>query len=160
MSGKRERQAALLQVVREHRVPSQEALREHLLDMGIDVTQATVSRDVRDLRLAKVPGAEGSGYYAAPEEGDDLPPLTLLLPALYRSSDYVGNQLVVRTMTGSAPSVALGIDWEEWPEVMGTIAGDDTILVICRDAAGATEVARRLDRIAAEGGEEASFREG
>jgi transcriptional regulator of arginine metabolism len=152
MSGKRERQAAILQVVRDHRVPSQDALREHLLEMGIEVTQATVSRDVRDLRLAKVPDAQGGGYYAPPEEPDDLPPLTLLLPALFRSAETVGNQLVVRTMTGSAPSVSLGIDWEEWPEVVGTVAGDDTILVICRDDRGAETVGRRLAEIAGEKG--------
>ena len=145
MSGKRDRQSAVLEVVREHRVGSQEVLRELLQERGIDVTQATVSRDVRDLRLVKVPDADGNAFYTLPEEFENLPPLDRLLPTLFLSAEGTGNLLVVKTMTGGAQAVALGIDWEEWPEVLGTIAGDDTILLICREA---SQVARVRDRLA------------
>lgn len=145
---KRERQAAILEVVREHRVTSQEGLRELLGERGIEVTQATLSRDIRDLRLVKVAGAEGVPHYTLPEEWEHKPPLEVLLPQLFVSADGTGNLLLVRTLTGAAPTVASAIDWEEWPELLGTIAGDDTILVICRDEEHAPLIARRLEGIA------------
>lgn len=148
MSSKRERQAAILELVREHRVTSQEELRSLLSERRIEVTQATLSRDLRDLRLVKVPGAEGTPHYSLPDEWEHTPPLETLLPTLFLSAEGTRNLLVVRTMTGSAQAVALGIDWEEWPEVLGTIAGDDTILVICREEEHVPLVARRLEGIA------------
>jgi transcriptional regulator of arginine metabolism len=149
MSSKRERHAAILEVIRAHRVGSQEELRERLLeDVGIDVTQATVSRDIRELRLVKVPGLDGPAHYTLPEEWEHTPPLETLLPTLYVSAEGTRNLLVVRTMTGGAQAVALAIDWEEWPEVLGTIAGDDTILIICREDSQVDEVHARLEYVA------------
>jgi len=148
MSSKRERHAAVLEVIRNHRVASQEELRELLLEVGIEVTQATVSRDIRELRLVKVSGAEGPAHYILPEEWEHTPPLEALLPTLFVSAESAGNLLVVRTMTGGAQAVALAIDWEEWPEVLGTIAGDDTILIICREEAFAPKVRERLEEVA------------
>ena len=145
---KRARHEAILEVIRAHRVTNQEQLRELLEKAGFAVTQATVSRDMRELRLVKVPGAEGIAHYTLPGEWESTPPLQSLLPALYESAEGTGNLLVVRTMTGGAQAVALAIDWEEWPEVLGTIAGDDTILVICRGAGQVPEVQRRIEEIA------------
>jgi len=145
---KRERHAAVLDAIREHRVTSQEALRELLADEGIEVTQATLSRDIRELRLVKVPGAEGTPHYTLPEEWENTPPLESLLPTLFISAEGTGNLLVIRTMTGGAQAVALAIDWEEWPEVLGTIAGDDTILVIARGEEQVPEVRARIEEIA------------
>ncbi len=109
-------------------------LRELLAQEGIDVTQATLSRDLKDLRLVKVPAAGGGSHYTLPEEWQHTPGLESLLPSLFISAEGTGNLLVVRTMTGGAQAVALGIDWEEWPEILGTIAGDDTILIILKQA--------------------------
>ena len=148
MSGKRERQAAILEVIKTQRVSSQEALREILDGRGIEVTQATVSRDVRDLRLVKVPTSEGEGAYTLPDEWENRPPLEGLLPTLFHSAEGAANLLVVRTMTGGAQAVALAIDWEEWPEILGTIAGDDTILVVCRTDEEVSAVQERLSGIA------------
>lgn len=145
---KRERQRQILDVIRSHRVSSQESLRELLLDRGTEVTQATLSRDLRELRLVKVPGADGQGYYSVPEEWDSTPPLESLLPTLFHSADGVDNLLVVRTMKGGAQTVAAGIDWEEWPEVLGTLAGDDTILIILREAAKRPVIQKRLEEMA------------
>ena len=145
---KRARHEAILEVIRAHRVTNQEQLRELLEKAGFAVTQATVSRDMRELRLVKVPGAEGIAHYTLPGEWESTPPLQSLLPALFESAEGTGNLLVVRTMTGGAQAVALAIDWEEWPEVLGTIAGDDTILVICRGAGQVPEVQRRIEEIA------------
>jgi len=144
VSSKSARQAAVLDVIRTRRVTSQDQLRQLLGKAGFAVTQATVSRDIRELRLVKVPGAEGIGHYTLPEEWESTPPLQSLLPSLYVSAAGTGNLLVVRTMTGGAQAVALAIDWEDWPEVLGTIAGDDTILVICRGP----EAQRRIEDIA------------
>lgn len=145
---KRTRHEQILEVVRGHRVASQEALRELLHERGTEVTQATLSRDMRELRLVKVPGADGSGYYSLPDEWEGTPPLESLLPTLFHSAEGVDNLLVVRTMKGGAQTVAAGIDWEEWPEVLGTLAGDDTILIIMRDAAALPAVQERLEVMA------------
>jgi transcriptional regulator of arginine metabolism len=146
VSSKRERHAAILDVIRSQRISSQEELREALLDQaGIDVTQATVSRDIRELRLVKVPGADGPAHYTLPEEWEHTPPLETLLPALFVSAEGTRNLLVVRTMTGGAQALALAIDWEEWAEVLGTIAGDDTILIICREDDQVAGIRRRLE---------------
>jgi transcriptional regulator of arginine metabolism len=148
MSSKRERHAAILDIIRSTRVSSQDELRERLRDADIEVTQATVSRDIRELRLVKVPGLDGQGHYTLPEEWEHTPPLERLLPTLFVSAEGTRNLLVVRTMTGGAQAVALAIDWEEWPEVLGTIAGDDTILLICREEEQVPEVRLRLEQVA------------
>jgi len=145
---KRERQGAILELIRTHRVTSQMELKDLLEAEGIAVTQATLSRDLRDLRLVKVPGADGGGHYTLPDEWEHSPPLETLLPTLFVSAEGTGNLLVVRTLTGGAQAVALGIDWEEWSEVLGTIAGDDTILLILRDSEPMERVRRRILEIA------------
>ncbi len=148
---KRERHDQILEVLKQHRVTSQEALRELLVEEGTDVTQATLSRDIRELRLVKVPAADGQSYYSLPEEWESTPPLETLLPALFQSAEGVQNLLVVRTMKGGAQTVAAGIDWEEWPEVLGTLAGDDTILIILRDAEHRPTIQQRLEAMAGNG---------
>jgi transcriptional regulator of arginine metabolism len=146
---KPQRHAAILELVRERRVPSQEVLREMLSDRGIEVAQATLSRDIRELGLVKVPDENGGSVYTLPAGvTDPTPTLARLLPSLYLGADGVGNLLVVKTLVGGAQPIAVGIDWEEWPEVVGTVAGDDTVLVILRDAAQRERVVRRLEDLA------------
>ncbi len=145
---KGDRHKQILEVIRTHRVTSQESLRELLHERGTEVTQATLSRDIRELRLVKAPGADGVGYYSSPGEWDSTPSLESLLPALFHSAEGVDHLLVVRTMKGGAQTVAAGIDWEEWPEVLGTLAGDDTILLILRDPATLDTVRERLEAMA------------
>ena len=147
---KPQRHAVILELVREKRIPSQEVLRERLAERGIDVAQATLSRDIRELGLVKVPDEDGGGSVYTLPAGvtDPTPTLTRLLPSLYLGADGVGNLLVVKTLIGGAQPIAVGIDWEEWPEVVGTIAGDDTVLVILRDAGHRETVTRRLEELA------------
>jgi transcriptional regulator of arginine metabolism len=145
---KRERHAQILGILKEHRVTSQEALRELLLARDTDVTQATLSRDIRELRLVKVPGADGGGHYSLPDEWESTPTLESLLPTLFQSAEGVGHLLVVRTMKGGAQTVAAALDWQEWPEVLGTLAGDDTILIILRDRELRSLVQERIERLA------------
>lgn len=145
---KRVRQGMILDIIRHYRVASQEALRERLQELGTEVTQATLSRDIREMRLVKVPDADGTSHYSLPEEWESTPPLQTLLPTLFQSAEGVGQLLVVKTMKGGAQAVALGIDWEEWPEVAGTVAGDDTILIVLRDLAAVPAVRARLEGMA------------
>jgi transcriptional regulator of arginine metabolism len=146
---KPQRHAAILDLVRTQRIPSQEVLRERLSARGFEVAQATLSRDIRELRLVKVPGDEGGSVYTVPADvTDPTPPLARLLPALYLGSGGVGNLLIVKTLTGGAQPIAVAIDWEEWPEVVGTLAGDDTILLILRAAEHLPTITRRLEELA------------
>ncbi len=146
---KPQRHAAILDLVRTQRISSQEVLRELLFERGFEVAQATLSRDLRELGLIKLPDEHGGSVYAVPAHvTDPTPTLQRLLPALYLGADGVGNLLVVKTLTGGAQPVAVAIDWEEWPEVLGTVAGDDTILVILRDAAHLDVIVRRIEEIA------------
>ena len=147
---KPQRHAAILELVRENRISSQEMLREQLMKRSIEVAQATLSREIRELGLVKVPDEDGGGSVYTLPAGvtDPTPTLTRLLPSLYLGADGVGNLLVVKTLIGGAQPIAVGIDWEEWPEVVGTIAGDDTVLIILRDAARRDDIVRRLEDLA------------
>lgn len=145
---KLQRQSTLLDILREERIPSQEVLRERLGARGMDVAQATLSRDLRELGVIKLPDEEGSYYTVPADVTDPTPTLTRLLPALYLGAEGVGNLLVIKTLIGGAQPIAVAIDWEEWPEVLGTIAGDDTILLILRNTSHLRAVIARLEDLA------------
>ena len=145
---KRIRHQKILQVLKQHRVTSHESLKDLLHADGTDVTQATLSRDMRELRLVKVTGADGVPHYSSPDEWESTPTLASLLPTLFQSAEGVEHLLVVKTLKGAAQTVAAGIDWEEWPEVLGTLAGDDTILVVVRDPSATSAVQRRIEEMA------------
>ena len=143
------RHAAILELVRTNRVPSQEALRELLAERGIEVAQATLSRDIRTLGLIKAPDGQGSSAYAIPAGGaDNSPNLQRLLPALYVGADGVGNLLVLKTLVGGAQPIAVAIDAEGWPEIVGTLSGDDTILIVLRSPEHRDEIVQRIESIA------------
>jgi transcriptional regulator of arginine metabolism len=136
-ASKRERQHAILELIGTREIGSQEDLRQLLHKQGWDVTQSTLSRDLRDLRVARVASPEGVRYVAGEAGGDDgsRAPLAAILPQLFLSLDGVGPLLVLRTVIGGAQPVASAIDSESSNEILGTIAGDDTILMICRSEA-------------------------
>jgi len=147
---KAQRHNAILRLVREHTVPSQESLRHLLQRAGFDVTQATLSRDIRELGLIKVGGADGTHHYAAPSEEVVPPPtLTGFLPSLLLRADGVGPLLVLRTPTGSASALAAALDRQMWPEILGTLAGDDTVLIVAQSPAARRKLARRLAELVA-----------
>jgi transcriptional regulator of arginine metabolism len=149
MPERERRHAAILELIRAERIGSQEELRELLAERGFDVTQATLSHDLRGLGVVKAPGASGSTRYTVPADAEQaVPALRRLLPVLYISSEGTGQLLVVRTRTGAAQPVAEAIDREEWDEVLGTIAGDNTVLLILRDARKLRTVQRRLEELA------------
>jgi transcriptional regulator of arginine metabolism len=141
---KTQRHAAILRVVRERRIESQDGLRQALADDGFVVTQATLSRDIRELGLAKLAAPGGGAYYAHPHRGAVRPELAFVAPALLVSLDGVGPFLVLKTASGSAGAVTEALDQAGWSEVLGAIAGDDTVLVITRNQRQRDAVAARI----------------
>ncbi|HEY8549875.1 MAG TPA: hypothetical protein VIL35_07980 [Vicinamibacterales bacterium] len=142
---KRQRQAAILELVAREKVPSQELLRQRLLERGFDVTQATLSRDIKELGLVK---RAGDGGYQRPN-GEAAPATTeatlrRTIREFLRSCEPVQHSIVLKTDPGRAQILALEIDRAGLPEIAGTIGGDDTILVIARDAEQARRVADRF----------------
>ena len=149
MSNKRERQEAIRQIVESRAVGSQEELRRLLRQRGWDVTQSTLSRDLRELRLARVPTQDGVRYTLTDTGGEaHRMMLDALLPPLYNGVDGVGELLVLHTLRGGAPTIAEAIDEEDWPDVVGTIAGDDTILIVCRSAQAREQLIRKIRKVA------------
>ena len=150
---KTQRHAAILKIVRSETVASQERLRELLKGEGFDVTQATLSRDIRELGLVKG-GADGA--YQAPEQpaSNGHGSKSLLqrgLSEYLTRVDRVQQMLVLRTGAGQAQLLGVALDRARLPEIVGTIAGDDTILVIAPDVRRARSLVKRLETIAAEG---------
>ncbi len=148
MADKSDRHHVIREIVTARAVASQEELRRQLLRRGWDVTQSTLSRDLRELRLARIPDDAGQVRYAFPEQGaaadDSLRQLEAMLPQLLTSVEGVQVLAVARTMKSGAQPVAEALDQLEWPDVAGTIAGDDTVLIICRSVPGRERVVRRL----------------
>ena len=147
---KAQRLTAILDVVEHEAVRSQEQLRQRLAARGFVVTQATLSRDIKELGLLKR-SADGAYQPSAAEETPQMTALGTLGKAL---SEYLVNiepvqQLIVlRTGAGQAQLLAIAIDRSRLPEVVGTLAGDDTILIIARDAKNALAVVKRLKELA------------
>ena len=152
MTKKRARQAVILDLVAHHVVGSQEELRQLLLGQGLDVTQATLSRDIRDLGLARIGGEDGARYVLPEQLGgnDDKPLLANLLPQLFSRIDGVGELIVLHTVASGAQPIAEAIDQEDFREVVGTIAGDDTILIVTRSPAARAALTARLLELAGE----------
>lgn len=150
-ANKRERQHAILELIATREIGSQEELRQLLHRQGWDVTQSTLSRDLRDLRVARIPTPQGLRYVAgdaAVVDDGSRAPLAAILPQLFLSLDGVGPLLVLKTVIGGAQPVASAIDAEGSSDVLGTIAGDDTILMICRSEQARERLARRLASLA------------
>ncbi len=133
------RQGQIVKLVRSRNIHTQEELALALKELGIPATQVTLSRDLRDLGLAKT--AEGYRQVTTDSGG---PTLTMLVNEFLIDIRQAQNLLVLRTSAGHANSVAVAFDREAWPEVVGTVAGDDTILVILPDTATADAIRKRL----------------
>ena len=131
---KAKRQALIREIVEAQSIQTQEELAEALRQHGMVVTQATVSRDIREMHLLKVLADDGSYRYATMEKGDTgvSDRLIRMLADSVVEMNYANNLIVIRTLPGSAHVAAEAVDNLRWPEVLGTIAGDNTILVIVR----------------------------
>ena len=145
---KNQRHNAIRDLVVKTSILNQDDLRRRLAKSGIHVTQATLSRDIRELRLMKGPGGYAlpfSGNGSATDEEDDEPELSDVIANFGLEIRQAQNLLVFLTTTGGAQPIAAGIDAEEWSEVVGTIAGDNTVLLICPDNRKASALKTRLE---------------
>lgn len=142
---KTERHNAIRILLNSGPVVSQDELRRKLQRRGFDVTQATLSRDIHELQVYKGPNG-----YAVPNGAtahDEMPSLDTVFADFGLTVRQAMNQLVLRTTTGGAQPVAASLDNEHLPEVLGTIAGDDTILIICQDQKHASRLRHRLESL-------------
>jgi transcriptional regulator of arginine metabolism len=143
---KSERQTVIREIIATRPVGSQEELRQLLAERGWEVTQSTLSRDMRDLRIARIPTPTGIRYTvpeaASSEEGRAT--LASIFPQLFARLDFTGELIVVKTVVAGAQPIAEAIDSEGNPDVLGTIAGENTILIICRSDSARERVAKRL----------------
>jgi len=141
------RHNAIRELVANALVVNQDDLRRKLRRRGFEVTQATLSRDIHELRLSKgpegysLPSGNGVGVVA---EDDSPPSLNEMMESFGLRVQQAMNQVVVRTVLGGAQPVAAALDHEGWPDVVGTLAGDDTVLIICSDQRKAGEVESRI----------------
>jgi len=142
------RHAKILDLIERYEIETQDDLAEKLKNIGMDVTQATISRDIKELRLAKVMTAEGKGKYAPVSQDSSMlnERLLIILREAFVSSDYANNILIIKTLDGMAQAVASSIDALNWYEIVGTIAGDDTIMIICRAEKYAEELMERFNK--------------
>ena len=147
MITKKARQARILTAVRRQPVSSQEELARLLESEGIEATQSTLSRDIRELGFVKV-----RGRYQAPGEwnGEPAPDnLRRSLLQLVIQSEAAGNILMIKTAPGNAHSLGAVLDAARWPEILGTVAGDDTVFALLRNARAGRKVLRRIEELMA-----------
>lgn len=135
------RQGQILELVRHRPVYTQEDLAAGLRERGIQTTQVTLSRDIKELALVKTPNG-----YRPMDERPHAPHIETVLQEFLRDVRIAQNLLVLRTPPGSANALAVALDQQEWPEIVGTIAGDDTILVVAPDNARAAELRNKFLR--------------
>jgi transcriptional regulator of arginine metabolism len=151
------RQSRIIDLVTRHAIHSQGELVRLLADEGVEVTQATLSRDLVEIGAVKLRADDGTLVYAVPGEGGDRIPLarswsaetfdarlTRIAAEVLVSAEWSANLVVLRTPPGAAHFLASAIDHADWTSVLGTVAGDDTVLVIARDPAGGEELAGSL----------------
>ncbi|HAE44703.1 MAG TPA: arginine repressor [Lachnospiraceae bacterium] len=147
---KNARHEQILLLIEQYEIETQEELAERLTEAGFTVTQATVSRDIRQLQLRKVTSSSGKLRYTVGSVGNaDLSQkYKRVLEDAFVSAEYAGNLVVIRTVSGMAMAAAAAIDSLDWREVLGCIAGDDTIMVAVRTEEAAPEIIGRIRSIA------------
>lgn len=143
------RHAKIIELINKYHVETQEELADYLTQEGFKVTQATVSRDIRDLKLTKMPDEKGRQRYAVPQnvENGMSEKYIRVLRDGYVSMDMAQNILVIKTVSGMAMAVCAAIDAMKWNEVVGSIAGDDTIMCAIRSVDDTIKVMDKISKI-------------
>ncbi|MGA2846552.1 MAG: ArgR family transcriptional regulator [Candidatus Acidiferrales bacterium] len=144
---KRFRQGQILKVLAGPPVGSQDELRRQLVHLGVRVTQATLSRDLRELRLVKTAEGYRPLSAAAAEEASSVPALARALKEFLLDVRPAQNMLVLKTPPGGAQPIAAALDAERWKEVAGTLAGDDTVLIIASSRTARAAVQKRIEEM-------------
>lgn len=146
---KAKRHAMITKLIASQNVETQEQLASILCGLGFPVTQATVSRDIKELRLIKVLTAEGRYKYATVEkaEADMQERFIRMFSNSVLSVNAAGNLIVIKTITGSASAAAEAVDSLHWPDILGSIAGDNTIFVAIRDGKSVMEIIKRFQKM-------------
>ena len=143
---KKNRQEKLLELISRYEIDTQEELIARLREHGYDATQATISRDIRELKIAKMTTGKGTYRYVLPkrvEAASSLKFSNALVDSII-SVDYVNNMIVLKTYPGMANAMAVGIDGMNLDRILGCVAGDDTILIITRSNEDAESISDRL----------------
>lgn len=142
----------IMEIIANEDVETQEELIDHLREDGFDVTQATISRDIRELKLAKVLCESGKYKYVLPKmsSNDSQHIYTKALAGSIKSVASAMNDIVIKTYPGMANAIAAGIDGLHEDDILGCVAGDDTIIIIAHSTDAASGICRRLRKIAAE----------
>jgi len=143
------RKFAIIDIISNRRISTQEELCQILKDSGYDVTQATVSRDVKELQLIKIPDSQGY-YYALPDNSPILNSherMRRLFKDSVTSIDYSENIVVIKTLPGAAQSIASLIDAAELENVLGTVAGDDTIFIVVKPLKVVTAIVKDFEEL-------------
>lgn len=144
------RQMKILEIIRSENVETQEQLAERLREAGIEATQATVSRDIRELRLVRAPNGHGHYRYVMPSDPSPLARMRRYLRDSLVNVDHAENIVVLKCLPGTAPAVGETVDALGWPEIVGTVAGDDTLLVVARTREVAPEIVDKIRRLTRE----------
>ena len=141
------RQIAILEIIAENAVETQEELADALRAHGFQVTQATVSRDIKELRLVKALSADGAYRYVTSEKNENSlnERLIRMFSDTVISIDHAYNQIVIKTLSATAGIAAEAIDSLQWPEILGTVAGENTILMIVRSVEDVKTVIERIN---------------
>lgn len=145
---KSKRHAILLEIIQEHDIETQEELLEKLREKNFNVTQATISRDIKELRLVKIPAGNGRYKYATGNKTgmDTLSNFNTLFKTAVISVDFAQNMIVLKTTSGMAQGVCAAIDSIEWDGMLGTIAGDDTIFIVTSTSSKAASLTSELKK--------------
>ena len=144
---KTDRQALIREIIKRHIVATQEELGQRLHQQGIQVTPATLAREIKELLLVKIPLGEGRSRYAFPaesKEGFSRERMGRMFRDAVVDVDDSENLIVIKTLPGTANAVASTIDGAKWPEIIGTIAGDDTILAVVKPRDAVREIREKL----------------
>lgn len=145
---KSKRHAILLEIIQEHDIETQEELLEKLRERNFNVTQATISRDIKELRLVKTPVGNGKYKYATGNKTgmDTLSNFNTVFKTAVISVDFAQNMIVLKTTSGMAQGVCAAIDSIEWDGMLGTIAGDDTIFIVTSTSSRAATLTSELKK--------------
>lgn len=139
------RQNKIIELIEKYDIETQDALIEKLRENGFGVTQATISRDIKELKLTKGMGASGCYRYMLPRnENGSVPKFNSALAESIKRVDTSANMIVLKTYPGLAQAVATGIDAIHMSEMLGCVAGDDTIFIVIRDDASAKEIGDKI----------------